>query len=219
MARHAKKSNHRFAKFATSAVAISAATAALTPPAEAAPLSDWDRLAGCEAGGNWAINTGNGFYGGLQFTRGTWLAYGGGKYAPYAHQASRLQQIEIAEKVLAGQGWGAWPACSARLGLRSGAQSRPAPAGSTNLLGSSLLADKPAPEKAPAPQKAAADNADAEAVDAVYDLISRHMKEQGQAVPSQVESLYKANRESFVSFYASTREAIRSAARAAQNQR
>lgn len=78
----------------------------------------WDQLAKCEAGGNWAINTGNGYYGGLQFTTSTWLGYGGGAYAPNAHLATREQQIAIAIKTQAGQGWGAWPACSAKLGLR-----------------------------------------------------------------------------------------------------
>ena len=80
--------------------------------------SVWDSLAQCEAGGNWAINTGNGFSGGLQFTPSTWLAYGGGQYAPQAHLATREQQIAGASKVQAGQGWGAWPACTAKLGLR-----------------------------------------------------------------------------------------------------
>ena len=78
----------------------------------------WDRLAQCESGGNWHINTGNGFYGGLQFTLSTWRAYGGGAYADRADLASREQQIAIAQKVQASQGWGAWPACSSRLGLR-----------------------------------------------------------------------------------------------------
>lgn len=78
----------------------------------------WDQLAKCEAGGNWAINTGNGFYGGLQFTTSTWLGYGGGVYAPNAHQATREQQIEIAIKTQASQGWGAWPACTKKMGLR-----------------------------------------------------------------------------------------------------
>jgi uncharacterized protein YabE (DUF348 family) len=77
----------------------------------------WDSLAQCESGGNWAINTGNGYYGGLQFSYSTWLAYGGGAYAPTANLASREQQIAIAEKVLAAAGWGSWPACSASLGL------------------------------------------------------------------------------------------------------
>ncbi len=85
--------------------------------ANAATDKTWNRLAGCESGGDWHINTGNGYYGGVQFSEGTWLAYGGGAYAHRADLASRSEQITIAEKVLKGQGWGAWPACSARLGL------------------------------------------------------------------------------------------------------
>ncbi|NJC21402.1 nucleoid-associated protein YgaU [Arthrobacter pigmenti] len=93
--------------------------------ANAAPASTWDALAQCESGGNWAINTGNGFSGGLQFTPSTWAAFGG-QGAP--QNASREQQIAVAERVLAGQGWGAWPACSAKLGLTAGANPTPIPA-------------------------------------------------------------------------------------------
>ncbi len=75
----------------------------------------WDQLAQCEAGGNWAINTGNGYYGGLQFSKSTWQAYGG---AGLPHQASRDEQIAVAERVQAAQGWGAWPSCTRKLGLR-----------------------------------------------------------------------------------------------------
>ena len=75
----------------------------------------WDRLAQCESGGNWAINTGNGYYGGLQFNLGTWRSYGG---PGYPHTASRGTQIAIAEKVRAARGgYGAWPGCAAKLGL------------------------------------------------------------------------------------------------------
>jgi LysM repeat protein len=77
--------------------------------------SVWDRLAQCESGGNWGINTGNGYSGGLQFSPGTWAANGG---TGSAHNASREEQIRVAERVRASQGWGAWPACSAKLGLR-----------------------------------------------------------------------------------------------------
>jgi LysM repeat protein len=77
--------------------------------------SVWDRLARCESGGNWSTNTGNGYSGGLQFSAGTWRANGG---SGSAHTASRAEQIRVAQRVLASQGWGAWPACSARLGLR-----------------------------------------------------------------------------------------------------
>lgn len=80
----------------------------------------WDRIAQCESGGRWNINTGNGYSGGLQFKSSTWRAYGGTKYASSAHKATKAQQIEIAEKVRAGQGWGAWPACSKKAGLSGG---------------------------------------------------------------------------------------------------
>jgi uncharacterized protein YabE (DUF348 family) len=76
--------------------------------------SVWDKLAQCEAGGNWSINTGNGFYGGLQFTLSTWRAYGG---TGMPHEASREEQIAVAERVQDAQGWGAWPACTSKLGI------------------------------------------------------------------------------------------------------
>jgi len=85
-------------------------------PAEAA-TSVWDKVAQCESGGNWKINTGNGFYGGVQFAAGTWKAYGGKTYASQAHLATKAEQIAIARRVLAGQGAGAWPTCSRRAGL------------------------------------------------------------------------------------------------------
>jgi LysM repeat protein len=95
-----------------------AGTAALLGPASAAQASsvNWDAIAQCESGGNWSINTGNGFYGGLQFTKGTWKGYGGTKYASTANKASRSEQIAIAEKVLRGQGIGAWPVCGKKGG-------------------------------------------------------------------------------------------------------
>ncbi|WP_433008818.1 transglycosylase family protein [Kribbella sp. CA-294648] len=91
-----------------------------TPPAAdeepaTGNTSAWDRIAECESGGNWATNTGNGYYGGLQFSSGTWAAYGGTKYAPNAHLASKAQQIAIAEKVRAARGgYGDWPHCGKR---------------------------------------------------------------------------------------------------------
>lgn len=81
-------------------------------------LSKWEALAECESGGDWSINTGNGFYGGLQFTPQTWAGFGGTQYASQANQATKEQQIEIAKKVQAEQGWGAWPACTSKLGYR-----------------------------------------------------------------------------------------------------
>jgi LysM repeat protein len=87
------------------------------PVQAAAPSSsggaNWSAIAACESGGNWGTNTGNGFYGGLQFTEQTWLAYGGGQYASSANLASESQQIAVAQRVLAGQGIGAWPVCGA----------------------------------------------------------------------------------------------------------
>jgi len=112
----------RVRKHARLALGLTAAgvagTAALLGPASAAQASsvNWDAIAQCESGGNWSISTGNGFYGGLQFTRGTWKAYGGTKYAATANKASRSEQIAIAEKVLRGQGIGAWPVCGKKGG-------------------------------------------------------------------------------------------------------
>jgi Transglycosylase-like domain/LysM domain len=90
---------------------------AAAPVSTAAPASsggaNWSAIAACESGGNWSASTGNGFYGGLQFTEQTWLGYGGGQYASSANQATKAQQIAVAERVLAGQGIGAWPTCGA----------------------------------------------------------------------------------------------------------
>lgn len=87
---------------------------ATAAPADAAPTRTWDRLAQCESSGNWHIDTGNGYYGGLQFSMGTWRAHGG---SGSPARASKSTQIQVAEKVLRSQGWNAWPACSGRLGL------------------------------------------------------------------------------------------------------
>src|SRR5262249_36978952 len=78
----------------------------------------WDRLAQCESSGKWSINSGNGFFGGLQFLPATWAGFGGSAFAPRADLATREQQIMVAQRVLAKQGWGAWPACARKLGLR-----------------------------------------------------------------------------------------------------
>ncbi len=78
----------------------------------------WDLLARCESGGNWSINTGNGYYGGLQFGLGTWANYGGLSYAPRPDLATRQEQITVAERLRAARGWAPWPACSLKLGLR-----------------------------------------------------------------------------------------------------
>ena len=119
MARHASK-NRSFvstsAKVALTGAILGAGAAMAAPTATAAPDSDWDRLAQCESGGDWHINTGNGYQGGLQFSAQTWSGYGGDEFAATADQASKEQQIEIGERVLAGQGAGAWPNCGGPLG-------------------------------------------------------------------------------------------------------
>ena len=99
---------------------MAAATAvALPTAANAADGATWDALAQCESGGNWSINTGNGYYGGLQFSLSTWQANGG---SGNPADASREEQIRVAENVLASQGWGAWPTCSAQIGASGSAE-------------------------------------------------------------------------------------------------
>lgn len=102
---------------AVESVSRVATTAQNTSTPTIASGSVWDQLARCESSGNWSINTGNGYYGGLQFNYGTWLSNGGGAYAPRADLASREQQIDIASRVQASRGWSPWPACAAKLGL------------------------------------------------------------------------------------------------------
>lgn len=103
--------------------AVAAGLFMSAPAAMAVPDSTWDKLAECESGGNWSIDTGNGYSGGLQFSPSTWEAYGGsGK----ASDASRGEQIAVAERVLEGQGWGAWPSCSKQIGASGSAEPRAA---------------------------------------------------------------------------------------------
>ncbi|AKK02601.1 transglycosylase family protein [Corynebacterium epidermidicanis] len=186
MARHAAGSSLK-AKFAASTVAFGTAATLLAPTASAAPDSDWDRLAGCEAGGNWSINTGNGFHGGLQFSPSTWNAYGGQEFAPYAYQATREQQIAVGERVLAGQGWGAWPACSASLGLNAGPTQR------------NVSAPAPAPAPAPATPAAVAYDAPAApiaaptAAEAALEKIKAFFAQYGIVLPQQALDYYAAN--------------------------
>jgi hypothetical protein len=96
-------------------------TPTVPPPSTLPPVAHYDtwlRLAECESGGNWAINTGNGYYGGLQFSLTSWRAVDGDLYASRPDLATPLQQMSAAERLLAIQGWGAWPTCSRKLGLR-----------------------------------------------------------------------------------------------------
>ncbi|RCH65132.1 LysM peptidoglycan-binding domain-containing protein [Streptomyces sp. SDr-06] len=128
-----------------------------TGPAAAADSGVWDRIAQCESGGNWHINTGNGYYGGLQFDAGTWRAHGGGAYASTADRASRAQQIAIAAKVQRSQGWGAWPACSRQAGAYGSAPAAGEPARPKQAARPQQAAPKPlkapAEHKAPAPRQ------------------------------------------------------------------
>lgn len=125
--RVATQPKKRRGKFAATSVLAAAALAApllgTIDTASAAPDSTWDALAECESGGNWSTNTGNGYYGGLQFNPNTWQAYGG---SGNPADASRSEQIRVAENVLEGQGWGAWPACSAKIGASGQAEPRQA---------------------------------------------------------------------------------------------
>ena len=114
---------------AVAAGATAVGLGVMVTPANAA-THDWSGVAQCESGGNWSINTGNGYYGGLQFSQGTRAGHGGTAYAPRADLASPSQQIAVAERVLAGQGIGAWPVCGKNLSGASSevAEATPAPA-------------------------------------------------------------------------------------------
>jgi hypothetical protein len=139
------KTGRTIARTAVAGAVAGAPLLVAAPAANAAPDSAWDKLAQCESGGRWNINTGNGYHGGLQFSPRTWSGFGGKEFAAVAHQATREEQIVVAERVLAKQGWNAWPACSRKTGVRgesptqrnapasnSGDQVRPASAESTS---------------------------------------------------------------------------------------
>ena len=103
------------AKIAFTGAVLGGGSIAMAGQAAAATDGEWDQVARCESGGNWGINTGNGYFGGVQFTAATWASHGGGQYAPSAQLATRDQQIAVAERVLATQGRGAWPVCGGPL--------------------------------------------------------------------------------------------------------
>ncbi len=168
--------------------------------AHAASSSVWDKVAACESSGDWHVNTGNGYYGGLQFSASTWAAYGGTHYAATAAGATEAEQIGIAQKVLKGQGPGAWPVCSVRAGLSrvNGTAAKPA---ATEAVAKTAKpkapVEKPAVSKAPAktPAKTPAKAATGPAVehtvapgDTLW-AIAQELK-----VPGGWEPLYAANR-------------------------
>ena len=192
MGRHSAKTSTPFVKMAATTVAFGAAAVAFAPAASAAPDSDWDRLAQCEAGGNWAINTGNGYQVGVQFSPSTWAAYGGTQYAPTANQATREQQIATAEKTLAGQGWGAWPACSAKLGLNSAPTPR------------DVAQPAPAAPAAPAP----AAPATPEAVSAAAHVATLTAFAEGRGLALPISDGYEANKAAVDAAYAGNQTAV-----------
>ncbi len=141
MSKHLSMTRARSRSLRRGAVVLGAAAigiGALAAPASAAP-HDWTGVAECESGGNWSINTGNGYYGGLQFSQSTWEAYGGLEFAPRADLATKEQQIIVAERTLDGQGVGAWPTCGKYL---------------TDAEPAAEPASAPAPAAEPAPSTA-----------------------------------------------------------------
>jgi hypothetical protein len=136
---------------AIAAVALALGIASVGSAPASAATNVWDRVASCESSGNWRINTGNGYYGGLQFSASTWRAFGGARYASRANRATKAEQIAIARRGLASQGPRAWPVCSVRAGLTksNGKASRNAvPA--TNPGGSKASPKRSSAKKAPA---------------------------------------------------------------------
>ncbi|MGQ0837019.1 transglycosylase family protein [Actinokineospora sp.] len=136
------------ARVVVAGVAVGAPMALAAAPASAAPVN-WDAIAQCESGGNWSINTGNGYYGGLQFNPRTWAANGG---SGSAHNASREEQIRVAENVLRSQGIGAWPTCGKKAGAGPVKASKPAQQKATPKKSTApkVVAQKAAPAPAAA---------------------------------------------------------------------
>lgn len=198
--RHRALPTRRSPRIAAASVGAAAAVAVpvvggMASPASAADDSTWDRLAQCESGGDWSINTGNGYYGGLQFSADTWTGYGGDQYAPRADLATRSEQIAIAEKTLDGQGWGAWPACSAELGL-SAADAAGTPAAPTD---STAPEERPSRsgERAPAGSAGSAGSASGSSSGSytvqVGDTLSLIAEREG--IDGGWQALYEANRD------------------------
>jgi hypothetical protein len=144
MSKHFSMTHVRSRSLRGGAVVLGAAAigiGVLAAPASAA-VHNWDGVAQCESSGNWSSNTGNGYYGGLQFSQSTWEAYGGLEFAPRADLATKEQQIAVAERTLDGQGVGAWPTCGRHLGSGTTAAAAapaaaPAPAAPAHLMAAS----------------------------------------------------------------------------------
>jgi LysM repeat protein len=207
-ARHQQPSTARrvTGRLALGAVAAGAAGAAtLLGPAQAASAAsnvNWDAVAQCEAGGNWHINTGNGFYGGLQFKQSTWAGHGGTQYASRADLATREQQIAVAEKVRQGQGMGAWPVCGSRGGssqgytpkktsrqTQSGGQSQGNAAQGNAAQGNAAQAQPTAPSTPAAPPTATGRTYVVQAGDSLSTIAER------QGITGGWAALYELNRQ------------------------
>jgi hypothetical protein len=139
------------AKIAVTGAVLGGGSIALAGQAAAATDGEWDQVARCESGGNWGINTGNGYHGGVQFSGSTWASHGGGEYAPSAELATREQQIAVAERVLATQGRGAWPVCGGPLSGPTPREVLPTPAGLDAPLDAPGINGDPAPLAPPPP--------------------------------------------------------------------
>ncbi|GAC68331.1 transglycosylase family protein [Gordonia soli] len=187
--RHRKQTSttKTIAKVALTGAVLGGGAAALgTGTANAATDSEWNQVAQCESGGNWAINTGNGYQGGLQFSPSTWAGHGGNQFAPSADQASKQEQIVVAERVLAGQGKGAWPVCGTGL---SGATARPAPTDAPRDL---------KPEATPAPKTSLQSAPEAKSTDDVKSQVDSAVgaaEKKGQISP-EVKNLWEAAKKS-----------------------
>jgi murein DD-endopeptidase MepM/ murein hydrolase activator NlpD len=171
----------------TFAVAATTGSMIIATPASAAPDTAWDAVAQCESSGNWAINTGNGFYGGLQFKQSTWEAFGGTEFAPRADLATREQQIVVAERTLQGQGWGAWPVCSQKAGVTGyGVDLRDAP----------TPTPPPAPAAPATPAAATGDSYTVQSGDWLSTIARDHtgMCGDGTDIATCWQPLYEANR-------------------------
>ncbi|MEU4794119.1 transglycosylase family protein [Micromonospora tulbaghiae] len=183
--------SRRTALGAVLAGAAVGAAALFGPAAPASAGVNWDAVARCESGGNWKINTGNGYYGGLQFSRATWNGYGGQKYAARADLASRSEQIAVAEKVLRGQGVGAWPVCGRKGGSAS---SGPAAAGerATTKSAPRTAAPKRAAPRRTAPERPATKAAPQPAPDARTYVVRRGDTLSEIAVAQRVDGGWRA---------------------------
>ena len=198
--RASRSGRGRHRKPSTSARTIGLATVPLVAaipmltasPASADQAGPWDRLASCESGGNWGINTGNGYYGGLQFADGTWDGYGGERFASRADLASKSEQIIVAARLLENSGWGPWPSCSSRMGL-GGEERRTALAIAADYRqpqrssGSTEVDERKAEERQAEERKAEERKAEERAADAARAAEQKQQAEKQQAEKQQTE--------------------------------